>query len=312
MKKIFGLFAVATLAFVACNKGPIPGSTILPIPVNQENHMSFTITSSDQDGKQDANGHSYTAPSLNNPGGKKDDAKRFDFSSGRTGFVIFEEYGPAPFNYTTEESSKAVAVGTTYILEGIGRLTIIKIEGSKMTLEFVPENSTTKFTFIGTLVDEPKLSPIAKDACRVWTISETIVSITGDGISSELGVAKSFEGCSINAISKYAIGKGVKIKEQPKDYDVEKIVLQESGKFAIVFKKAKPYYGDYLLPNENSFSYNFEFHDDDDPIIAGQAEGSFKVTAIGKGRLAVTGNMTDQQNKHYAANVIFVLDPEKE
>ncbi len=297
MKKIFSILAAASLVMVACNKG----GDVVPLPPapNDDHHISIEVNNCPELPIPKRDGTTI-----------QDKVVRVDMPASRTGLVVLEKLGAQNFEFEALSATRA-EVGSAYQIKDLGTFTIDAIQNGIATISFVPEGaSASLLVFTGKIVAEPNKGKLYDDACRGWTVSETWVSIKGEGISADLGVAKKFIGCNINEISKYAIEKGVKIEEQPASYTVDKLILTDSGKFAIIFKGEEPYYGDYQL-SEGFFSYDFEYYDEDDPIIAAKASGEFKILDSGKGRLAVTGNLKDSNGKSYSAEIIFFLAPEK-
>ena len=295
MKKIFALFAVAALVLVGCNKkdGKMDGQ--LPTPPNKENHFTVTVNAD------------VPAP---NPDGDDDKVKGLGISSGNTAFVNYQIYGKAIATYEAEIDSK-VSAGSSFHVDRVGTFTIVQIVDNWATIKFVPDgNPEGLVEFTGDFVTEPYAD---SEFCRDWTVDETIITVTGKGINDDLGVAKSFKGCSIHEISKYLREKDVNIDEQPESYSVTRLVLFETGEFAILFKGEKPFYGPFTLGKSGEFSYDFTAEDasfdEDNPIIAGSASGSFVLPGNGKGRLEINCNLESKDKKAYTANVIFFLLP---
>ena len=289
MKKLFALISFAAILFVGCNKKE--SSISLPLAPNKDNHT--TIRFSDEN------------PPVQNPDGNSDKLVWAAISSGVKGVAGFKTYDKAvEFDY---QIATRVSAGTCYRIKHVGDFVIESIEGDVIKFKFYPEGSSAFINLEGTFDDEP----YADNAlCRDWTVEETIITVKGDGISADLGVAKSFKpGCDIAAISRYLREKGVNIDEQDEARNVTGITLFETGKFAIFFKGIEPYYGDFSLGSDGKFTYDFKFYDNDDPIIAGNAEGSFTLVKGPKGRLEITGTMKDNDDKAYSATLIFVLQP---
>ena len=295
MKKIFALLAFAALVFVGCNKNDDKQNGQLPTPPNQENHFNVTV-----------NGN---VP-VNNPNGEEDQVKGLGVSSGKTAYVEFLSYGKAMADYEMDSASKVVS-GSSFHVAGVGTFTINDISDGTATLSFVPEGgSSITVSFGGTFVNEPY---DGNDICRDWKVDETIIKVTGDGISSELGMAKSFNGCNIHDISVYLRDKGVKIDEQSSGYIVKRVVFFENGGFAILFNGEKPFYGPFSLGKSGEFTYDFTAedasYDDGNPILSGKASGSFNLPGNGKGRLELNCVLKSKEGKAYSVNVIFFLLP---
>ena len=297
MKKITSILAVAVMMLVACNKGGNDNPVPLPPAPNNDFQLSLRVNQVVP----------AVIPAL---GGEP---VRIDFPASKTGFAEVEDGLTSrlvPFEF--ESFSSKVEVGTTYVLKGIGKFVVTAVDGNMVTMDFIPEGSTTVYAVLKGTVIPAQGSFGPSDGRRGWTIAETWLSVSGDGVSEDLKVAKKFKGFSAKEICQYVSDKGVKIDMSKVDekWDVKKFVLTETGKFVIVFAGKEPYYGDFTI-SEGTFSYNFTYYDEDDPIVSGKASGSFSVLPSGKARLEILGSAkTDKAGKQYQARGIFFLNPE--
>ena len=315
MKKILGFMAVAALMIVGCGKDPNGSGSnyknpLLSAPYNQKDHFHFIVDDADpQTGMQ-------------NPDGQQDKIKGVTFPPGSSGVAEFETAGPKPFDFSVEEPSKAakltIVSGTVFTVKkglNVIKKFIISLgkplksggegEGATLTV-FVGDKAVT---LLGTIVAEPEYTPYRQDVCRNWTIEETIVAVRGEDIPADLGVGKKFQKCDLSEISNYLVEKGVKIKALGQDYNVNKIMIDPSGKFGIFFQGKDPYYGDYTLKG-TEFEYKFTYFEEDNPILAGTAKGKLTATN-GYGRLQVKSDMKDNSGKAYSVDLIFKLKSDK-
>jgi len=293
MKKILSFLAVAVLLSVSCDKEE--KSVPLPEAVNKD--YSLTVVLDDESSRI----------SIPLPSGKMDHMRRIEFHPSSTGIAVFEDSGPVPFEYTVKPPTKAVAVpGTVYQIADVGTVSITSCVGKTIGMEAVVSN--VKYVIHGSVVYNIPAEGM-EGACRGWTVSESWISVTGDGVSSDLGIAKRFEGCDINVISKYVQSKGVDITVQPATYNVRKILLGENGKFAILFDGESPYYGDYELSTK-SFSYRFTHYNDEDPIIGASANGKLSFLKNGKGRMEIFGIFTAKNGTKYNVSIVLFMNAE--
>ena len=316
MKKFLGFLAVAALMIVACDKDPNGGKSSdynyknpkLSAPVNPINHFTFEVSSTEP---QDQEG-------LKNPDGADDCLLSVTFPPGTSGVANFQNAGAKEIQFKMEDptskASSKVKSGTVFVVKNwknsITKFTIqtlgLKSSGEKANLVATVDGKDIYLD--GVIVAEPEYTPFRQDVCRNWTIEETIVAVRGEDIPADLGVGKKFEKCDLNEISSYLVEKGVKIKTLGKDYNVNKIMIDPSGKFGIFFQGKDPYYGDYTLKG-TEFEYKFTCYEKDNPILAGTAKGKL-TTTNGFGRLQVKSDMKDNTGKAYSVDLIFKLKSE--
>ncbi len=301
MKKVIGILAVAMMALAACNKDQT-GSTSIPAPTNPDNHFHFIA-----DPSAPQNG-------MKNQAGEDDKLMTLTISPGRSGVIQYEKAGTKGFDFEVTRPTRAVSVqtGVKFAIKGLGPVKQVAVRDIttrsivEATLEVTVGSQVVMIT--GTIVEEPPYTGLRQDLCRNWEIEETILAVKGDGISAELGVGKKFTGCKLEEISEYMVEKGVKVETLGSDYNVAKIMIDPSGKFAIFFQGMDPYYGDYTLKGD-SFSYSFTIYDEDNPVIAGSARGRLSI-AKGYGRMELNSDLKDNKGSAYSVNVILKLKPE--
>lgn len=298
MKKFIGILAFAAIAFIGCTEKDGSESTTLPTPPAQEDHATIGFQES---------------PVLPSPSGDEttDNLHSLTISSGGHGIAEFQEAGPVGFQL--DNPTRAPRLGGKFFIKNVGEFTLLDIEDRTLVLPpkgsipnlfakigFKSAKGGDEREFYGYLLDEPYAGCVL---CRDWSVDEIFLSLDGDR------AGKTFKGCNINEISKYLIEKGVKIVEQPASYTVDKILLAESGKFGILFTGEKPYFGNFTLADNGEFSYSLESWNEDDPIIAGTATGSFTVVKGRKGRLALNASLTGSDGKPYKIEMVLFLLP---
>ena len=298
MKKITSILAVAAMMLVACNKDNGQTPVELPQAPNEDFQLSLRVNQAIP----------AVIPAL---GGEP---LQLDFPASKTGFAeVSDGLKDKIVTFDFEVLTSKVEVGTTYVVKGIGKFVVAEVNGNLITMNYIPEGSSTVYSVIKGTILSGKNPSLPSNAFRGWTIAETWISVTGDDIDSSLGVAKKFNGFSALEICNYVSEKGVKIDMSKVDdgWDVKKVILTDSGKIIIYFKGKDPYYGDFTV-SEGKFNYKFKYYDEDDPILSGEASGTFGVLPSGKGRLEVLGSVkTDKGGKKYQARGIFFLAPEK-
>ena len=264
MKKILTLLSFAAILLIGCNKKD-SSSPSLPSAPNKQNHATVNFSEDN--------------PDVTNPNGQQDKLNWATISSGSKGIAGFKLYDdPVEFNYDIEETR--VSAGTRYHIDHFGVFEITSIgEDGSVTFKFYPEGSSgDPIVLSGTFDSEPYAD---NDLCRDWTVEKTTIKVVGKSISA----GREFDGCNLKEISSWLRDKGLNIDEQPESRSITGLTLFENGGFAIFFKGEKPYYGDFTLGSDGSFSYNFTYMEDGDPIIAGSAAGSFVLAKEGKGKL---------------------------
>ena len=314
MKKILGIFAVAAMMLVACDKDSEGGKSSdynyskpkLSAPANPNNNFTFVV-----DQAQSETG-------LKNPDGADDCLLTIAFPPGSSGVAEFENGGAKELQFSVEEPTKAdtkkIKSGTVFRVKnwknGITSfmVSIGDLKSSEEKTALIAEVNGNEILLQGTILPEPAYTPFRQDVCRNWEIEETIISVKGDEIPADLGVGRKFTGCKLDEISKQLVDKGVKINTLGSEYNVSKIMISPSGKFAIFFSGKDPYYGDYTLKGTD-FSYNFKIFEEDNPILAGSARGKLSVSN-GYGRLEVNADLKDNSGKSYSINIIFKMKPE--
>ncbi|MBR6055205.1 MAG: hypothetical protein IKP46_07710 [Bacteroidales bacterium] len=299
MKKFAALLAFAAVLFTACNNKK--GDDVVPLPKapNQENHVYLKINPDDN--------IQIPLPDPDDPTTKiNDKLLALSVSSSNYGMTETENIGHSAFEVEVMSDTRAPKEGTSYKFLRLGTFTITHVDPEGwVNVKFVPEdNPSAEVIITGDIVVEPF---DGNELCRAWKVDKTNLTVDGGG----LGGGKIFNGCNINEISKWLREKEFDVDEQPSSYNVTTLLLLEDGNFAILFEGEKPYYGPFQLGKEGSFSYKFDAdaYDENDPVIAGEASGSFTLVSSGKGRLELNADFKDNNDKSYKVNVIFELLP---
>ena len=315
MKKILGIMAVAAMMLIACDKDPNGGKSpsgsnyknpTLDAPENNPDNY-FTLTTDQVDPQT----------GIVNPSNEPDKILGVTIPRGGTGVMDFENAKAKSFEFAVDPPTKLnIASGIRIRIKGLGKIkqfvlkfSPTKAAGQKATMEVTVGDQVVMVSC--TIVDGSALSAYLQDVCRNWEIEETILKVSGEGINKSLAGGVKFTGCNLSEISGTLVRDyGVKINTLGTEYDVKKIMIDPSGKFGIIFQGKDPYYGDYSLKG-TTFSYNFKYVDEDNPIIAGSASGKLTATN-GYGRLEVNcDDMKDSSGKKYKVNVVFKMTSEK-
>ena len=111
---------------------------------------------------------------------------------------------------------------------------------------------------------------------RSWKINNIVLSVSGKGVS----IMKSFNGCNLEEIGKYAADNGVSgLKDRLPDlmgYNVEHVIFTGAESFIITFTGAKAIAGTFKLSGSDKLNYSFPVNN---PFFHGSANGSFEFPA---------------------------------
>ncbi len=305
MKKILGILAVAALMAVACDQenhsgGDSTDSTYttpkMPAPMNRDNNFGFSVNQSQaQDG-------------MKNPAGNIDKVEEGTLPPGGTGVIVFKDAGPKEFSFTALDGK--VNAGASFLCSGVfDQIDVISVSDGNAQLKFT--QSGKAITLSAQVQGQAPSTAYVRDVCRNWVVEETKISIKVQGEANKLSPGGKFDGCKLSEISRELVDQNVNIKVLSPDYDITKIMIAPSGDFAIFFAGRDPYFGKFTL-NGTEFRYKFTYYekDDDNPVIAGEAQGKLWV-ANGKGRLNLKSDLKDDSGKGYSLDVTLVMTPEK-
>lgn len=299
MKKFIGILAFAAIALLGCDKKNDAESFSLPQPPAIQDHATIIFEIEEED----------EAPEVPSPANDDTDLlKDIVISSSGDGVAFFFASGPVRFQL--DNQTRAPRIGGKFKINRVGEFSIIEVEEfayppkgglsayASVKIGFKSARGGEELVFNGYLLEEPYAD---NQLCRSWTVDEILLSL--DGASA----AKTFKGCNLGEISSYLRDKGIKVKQMSETLAVDKMILAESGKFAILLTEGEPYYGDFDLSDNGAFSYNLMYTSD--PVIAEEASGSIAVVKGGKVRLALNAELKDSDKKPYKIEIIFFLLP---
>ena len=307
MKKLLYFLAAASVMLVACDKTEKTNYTAqLNEPEGRVDHATLLFDKSD-------------APTVTNPvtaeqdklegitftSGTADPEKGYgDGSTGNTGMMMLENGGPVGMVFSVNAAVSKVRANTVYAVSGVGAFSLESVDGKKVSVGFT-DPSGAKSTLKATLAEEPKQTSVMKDACRVWNVVETTVSVKE---GTAVPVAGTYTGCNLYGIVASLRDKGVNIKSIGQGYEVMRVIFTEAGNFSILFAAEPAFYGDYKFSG-TKFTYDFDYYEDC-PVIAEEASGDFSVVN-GFGRLELNATLKDNAGKSYEVQTILKLQEEK-
>lgn len=264
MKKIYLLLAVATVslfAFSACNKsgGDTPGGK--------------EIVMKDGPSKQEAKVVKFknNLPKYKDPNGSYEITK-MEFTEGK--MLLLERRvvpSKADVGDTINEVFSFSGTGGNYDVIGLGTVTI---SGSNVTVNFYQGGESG--TFEATITPTTTSTVAENNFARSWKINNIVLSVSGKGVS----IMKSFNGCNLEEIGKYAADNGVSgLKDRLPDlmgYNVEHVIFTGADSFIITFTGANAIAGTFKLSGSDKLNYSFPVNN---PFFHGSANGSFEFPA---------------------------------
>ncbi len=170
--------------------------------------------------------------------------------------------------------------GSTYSMEGFGEVEVsssssvtVKPEGdSDNTATYTPEkvsNASTSNT------DEDNL-------CRSWVVNNILLTVSGEGVQIE----KSFTGCNIEEMAKYAANNGVsQLKDRLGElagYNVNNIIFTGNKTFCVSFTNGFAVTANYSMLSSAQSGFTYSFENSDNPFFTGSGSASFTFPADGK------------------------------
>lgn len=169
-----------------------------------------------------------------------------------------------------------------YDIIGLGTVTI---SGSSVTVNFY--NGGESGTFDATITPTTTSTVAENNFARTWKINSILFMVSGNGVS----IKKTFNGCNLEEIGKYAADNGVSgLKDRLPDlmgYNVEHVIFTGADSFIITFTGAKAIAGTFKLSGSDKLSYSFPVNN---PFFHGSANGEFEFPADKK--VVVTLNVT--------------------
>ena len=276
MKKFYLVLAVAAVslfAFTACNKGggDTPGGKDIVMKDGASKAEAKVVKFKTNLPKyKDPNG-SYEITKMEFTEGKMClIERRVVASKANEGDIINEVYS---FNGT----------GGNYDVIGFGTVTI---SGSSVTVNFY--NGGESGSFDATITPTTTSTVAENNFARTWKINSIVLSVSGKGVS----IMKSFNGCNLEEIGKYAAENGVSgLKDRLPDlkgYNVEHVIFTGADSFIITFTGAKAIAGSFKLSGTDKLNYSFP---DNNPFFHGSATGSFEFPADQKVNVTLNANI---------------------
>ncbi len=183
--------------------------------------------------------------------------------------------------------------GGTYTIPGFGTVTI---SGNSVHIAF--EDGST---FDGTATVNPTTTSSVNEnnLARTWKVDKVILSVSGNGVSA----MKSFNGCNLYEMAKYAVDNGVTSLQDQLDklegYNVANIIFTGADSFIFSFTGADAIWGSFSLPSGNKISYTFP---EGNAFIHGSASGEYEFPADKKMNVILNLSLNG-----YTAKVEFAL-----
>jgi hypothetical protein len=264
VKKIYLLLAVATVslfAFSACNKrgGDTPGDK--------------EIVMKDGPSKQEAKVVKFknNLPKYKDPNGSYEITK-MEFTEGK---MLLLERRVVPSKADVGDIINQVfsfsGTGGNYDVIGLGTVTI---SGSNVTVNFY--NGGESGSFEATITPTTTSTVAENNFARSWKINNIVLSVSGKGVS----IMKSFNGCNLEEIGKYAADNGVSgLKDRLPElmgYNVEHVIFTGADSFIVTFTGANAIAGTFKLSGSDKLNYSFPVNN---PFFHGSANGTFEFPA---------------------------------
>ena len=264
MKKIYLLLAVATVslfAFSACNKrgGDTPGDK--------------EIVMKDGPSKQEAKVVKFknNLPKYKDPNGSYEITK-MEFTEGK--MLLLERRvvaSKADVGDIINQVFSFSGTGGNYDVIGLGTVTI---SGSNVTVNFY--NGGESGSFEATITPTTTSTVAENNFARSWKINNIVLSVSGKGVS----IMKSFNGCNLEEIGKYAADNGVSgLKDRLPElmgYNVEHVIFTGADSFIVTFTGANAIAGTFKLSGSDKLNYSFPVNN---PFFHGSANGTFEFPA---------------------------------
>jgi len=264
VKKIYLLLAVATVslfAFSACNKrgGDTPGDK--------------EIVMKDGPSKQEAKVVKFknNLPKYKDPNGSYEITK-MEFTEGK--MLLLERRvvaSKADVGDIINQVFSFSGTGGNYDVIGLGTVTI---SGSNVTVNFY--NGGESGSFEATITPTTTSTVAENNFARSWKINNIVLSVSGKGVS----IMKSFNGCNLEEIGKYAADNGVSgLKDRLPElmgYNVEHVIFTGADSFIVTFTGANAIAGTFKLSGSDKLNYSFPVNN---PFFHGSANGTFEFPA---------------------------------
>ena len=190
-------------------------------------------------------------------------------------------------------TGKFTLSGTKYLCQGAFEATI-EPKGSDSAV--ISVNGKTQ-TAAAQVTATPQTTNSNKtNANRTWKVDNSIVSISGTGISLEMG----FKGCDLYEVARYAYENGAKVDpSELSGYSITEIMFTGNNTMAISFAGQPSFYGEYTLNGKN-ISYRLTVGSNE--LLQTTANGTLTFPTDGKAILRLNSSL-----KGYSGSIEFAL-----
>jgi hypothetical protein len=252
-KHIFWMafFAILSFTFISCGDD------------NDSSESKSTVSLSEPKYKSDATKLIIPDNSIDINGEVKGNVKEIELTASGKYIASFEpeEFSPAKtragemLNYIIGQFTKNA--DGSYELNGFGNITIHS-KGASVSITLTPTGGKA-VTLDVTVADKVKSSDITNYLCRTWTIENTRLHGTINGLK----VAKDFPGkCNLFEVIEYAREKGAKIIDQVSDNCViEDVIFTWSKSYIINYSDGQIDVGSWQWTStdtdKGSFNYSW-------------------------------------------------------
>lgn len=160
--------------------------------------------------------------------------------------------------------------GGTINVSGFGT---VSVSGSSVN---VNPSAGEGGTFEATVTPTSTSSTTANNFARTWRVNSVVVGVSGKDVS----IMKSFSGCNLEEIGKYAAENGVSALknrlDELKGYNVDNVIFTGANSFVISFTGADAIAGTFSISGSNKLGYNLPANN---PFFHGSGSGEFEFPA---------------------------------
>lgn len=161
--------------------------------------------------------------------------------------------------------------GSTYNIIGFGTVTI-----SGSSVNVAPSTGGESGTFDATVTPTTTSSTTENNFARTWKVNSVVVGLSGKDVS----IMKSFSGCNLEEIGKYAAENGVTALKnrlsELQGYNVDYVLFTGADSFVISFTGASAIAGTFNISGANKLGYNLPANN---PFFHGSGSGEFEFPA---------------------------------
>lgn len=160
--------------------------------------------------------------------------------------------------------------GGTINVSGFGT---VNVSGSTVN---VTPSAGEGGTFEATVTPTTTSSTTENNFARTWRVNSVVLGVSGKGVS----IMKSFSGCNLEEIGKYAAENGVNgLKnrlDELKGYNVDNVIFTGADSFVISFTGADAIAGTFSISGSDKLSYSLPANN---PFFHGSGSGEFDFPA---------------------------------